>query len=138
VAQLIARVSHILDKDVTRVPFADFGGVWWNPAEAGSGFFLDQRANHRLVLAWYTYDDTGRPLWLVGQGEWQDASRWGGLLYESGYQGEGALGQGVDPQRVETRTFGNIDIEFLDAGRARLTLDAGMLQREILIERFPF
>ncbi|HET7845736.1 MAG TPA: hypothetical protein VFL14_16395 [Xanthomonadales bacterium] len=45
-------------------------GSWYDPAHAGEGIFLEvgENAGGRFVFfAWFTYDQTGRPYWLVGQ-----------------------------------------------------------------------
>jgi len=48
--------------------------MWWSPGENGWGLTITQ---HRdvLFLAWYVYDSSGRPIWVVmSSGQW-DASR---------------------------------------------------------------
>ena len=43
-------------------------GWWWNPAEAGRGFFIDAR-NDAVRIAACAYDDSGRPVWQATRGE---------------------------------------------------------------------
>ena len=48
-----------------RSPFAQ--GHWWDPARAGNGmefFNVDDRA----MVIWYTYEQSGRPVWYTAQG----------------------------------------------------------------------
>lgn len=53
------------------IPIAGrFTGSWYDPAHPGEGIFLEvgENAEGRFVFfAWFTYDQTGRPYWLVGQ-----------------------------------------------------------------------
>lgn len=137
--RLIQQVSRVLDKDITTVPFADFGGIWWRPQESGSGFTLVQRADHQLTGTFYTFDDAGEPLWLIfSEGRWESSSRWRGTLYRTHYDGQGALSDGVDPTHIRAAAFGNVQFDFSDANRGQLTLAHAQTTRVIAIERFPF
>lgn len=137
--RLIDQVASVLDKDITQVPFADFGGIWWRPQESGSGLTLVQRADHQLTGTFYTFDDDGRALWLVfSGGRWESSSRWRGRLYRSSYAGTGALSEGVNPALVSTAAFGDIAFAFSDAQHGELTLELAGGTRVLPIERFPF
>jgi beta propeller domain-containing protein len=48
-----------------RSPFAQ--GHWWNPARAGSGFEFFNVGDQAMVI-WYTYEESGRPVWYTAQG----------------------------------------------------------------------
>jgi alpha-tubulin suppressor-like RCC1 family protein len=39
-------------------------GLWWNPNESGWGISLTQQAS-TIFVAWYTYDQAGKPSWFV-------------------------------------------------------------------------
>lgn len=138
VVSIQQKVAAALDADLSRVPFADFGGVWWNPAEAGSGLLLQQNAAHRLVLSWYTFADDGSPLWLIGTGEWVSASRWQGTLYRGRYQGRPALPQGLQPELASTEVLGSVSLEFSRADRGQLQLTTPQFSRSLPIEPFAF
>ncbi len=43
---------------------ATYSGLWWNQSESGWGMSLTQR-DGIVFMAWYTYDDTGAPVWYV-------------------------------------------------------------------------
>ena len=48
-----------------------FSSSWYDPDHAGHGLSLeviDSAAGKSLVAYWYTFDSTGKPLWLIGQG----------------------------------------------------------------------
>jgi CubicO group peptidase (beta-lactamase class C family) len=138
-ALLQTTVAAALNKDTTAAPFADFGGLWWNPAESGSGYALDQRADHRLALGWYTYDDAGAQQWLLGAGgRWLASDRWEGVLYRTHYAGIDAIRRGVDPASVRTDAVGTVQLRFLDAQRAEFDFTLAGTQRRIAIQRLPF
>lgn len=56
------------------MPFTPFAGLWWNPAESGTGFSL-QTQRGVMVAMMFSYAPDGSPLWyhaagpLVRQGE---------------------------------------------------------------------
>ena len=139
VTALIDQIASVLDKDTHHVPFADFGGIWWRPQESGSGFTLVQRSDHQLTGSFYTFDDSGQPLWLVfSGGQWQSSTRWRGGLYRSRYSGSGALTHGVERTLVRTESFGEIQFDFADADHGQLTLAFPHATRTLPIQRFPF
>lgn len=47
---------------------ADLSGSWYNPDQSGHGLMVEILDNQHAVVAWYTYDAAGSPLWLFGQG----------------------------------------------------------------------
>lgn len=40
-------------------------GVWWNPAESGSGYVLEVQGTS-LAIGFYKYETTGAPVWFTG------------------------------------------------------------------------
>lgn len=42
----------------------DYTDLWWNPLESGWGIGIAQQSNV-MFLAWFVYDESGRPTWLV-------------------------------------------------------------------------
>ena len=47
---------------------AAMSGNWYNPEQSGHGVQIEILDGARAVVAWYTYDGTGQPLWLFGVG----------------------------------------------------------------------
>ena len=47
---------------------ADASGNWYNPEQAGHGLQIEVLDLSQAVLAWYTFDAQGNPLWLFGIG----------------------------------------------------------------------
>lgn len=46
------------------VPSTSMSGLWWNQNESGWGMSLTQQGPV-IFVAWYSYDDAGKPMWLV-------------------------------------------------------------------------
>lgn len=54
-------VANVLDADAT--------GNWYNPDQPGHGLQIEVIDLSQAVLAWYTFDTEGKPLWLIGNGQ---------------------------------------------------------------------
>lgn len=48
---------------------ADASGNWYIPAQSGHGLQIEVLDLSQAVVAWYTFDTDGDPLWLFGTGE---------------------------------------------------------------------
>ncbi len=48
----------------TTPPAVDYTDLWWNESESGWGVSLTQQFGI-VFAAWYTYDNTGKPVWYV-------------------------------------------------------------------------
>ncbi len=48
-------------------------GLWYNPAESGRGFTIDHQ-NNVMVVASYVYDTSGKPLWYLSSGVYDDSA----------------------------------------------------------------
>jgi hypothetical protein len=48
-----------------RSPFVQ--GHWWNPARNGNGFEFFNVGDSAMII-WYTYEESGRPVWYTAQG----------------------------------------------------------------------
>lgn len=51
--------------------FAVDGGIsgyWYDPAQSGQGFQIEVLASGDAVVTWYTFDENGNQLWLIGSG----------------------------------------------------------------------
>ena len=52
-------------------------GSWWNPSRDGEGQFISfqQSGDRRVaILAYFTYDDQGRPRWMVGNVDFDEGA----------------------------------------------------------------
>ena len=48
-----------------RSPFTQ--GQWWNPSRSGNGFEIFSTSDQVAVI-WYTFEESGRPVWYTAQG----------------------------------------------------------------------
>lgn len=66
-------------------------GHYFNPARAGHGFILAPAGND-WVLIWYTFDESGKPVWYYAQGpkpnRHSGGSQWMASLYRNVWDGE--------------------------------------------------
>jgi hypothetical protein len=66
------------------VSYGNYSDMWWNPAENGTGLSIVQHGSNQLFIVWYTYNDSGEPLWLVWSGgTWLDNKTFSGTLYQT-------------------------------------------------------
>jgi alpha-tubulin suppressor-like RCC1 family protein len=114
---------------VTCIPASSFvpqSGYWWNPAEGGRGFTIEQNGTSgNVFFATYLYDASGRPTWyaagpapMTGQTFSAPLEAFsGGQTLTGSYQ---TPTQGASP--------GNVSITFSDADDATLTWPEGTIQ----------
>jgi lysyl endopeptidase len=61
----------------------NYTDLWWNPKESGWGLNINHQG-HTLFVTIFTYDQLGRPLWLVAPSVTRHPSGyWEGTLYET-------------------------------------------------------
>jgi hypothetical protein len=48
----------------------DYTGMWWDPADPGTGLFVWQDAADNTLITWFTYGADGKPTWYVFQPKW--------------------------------------------------------------------
>ena len=63
---LLVSAPNMAASVADRSPFAQ--GSWWDPTRSGSGFELISTAD-QVAAIWFTYDDSGRPVWYTAQGD---------------------------------------------------------------------
>lgn len=113
-------------------------GMWWNPSRSGEGFQLNiaRIGNDNVAtLLWYTYDQQGRPLYLVGAAPHVPTST--SLVLDMVSTSGGVFGVNFDPAAVQRPSWGRVTLDFstCSAGRVRYvspTFGSG----EITVERF--
>lgn len=116
-------------------PLHDYSDLWWNAAESGWGLSITQHAN-AIFAAWYAYDDSGNPTWMViPGGQWTSGSTFEGDLFS-------ATGPdprfGFDPARVATTKVGTATLSFSARDRGTLTYTANGLTGSKAITRQLF
>jgi alpha-tubulin suppressor-like RCC1 family protein len=107
-------------------------GWWWNPAQDGRGFSIEQRGNN-LFFAAFLYDESGRSTWLVASGPTSlDGSLFTGDLLEA--RGGQTLG-GPYPGFPTVRSVGPITLAFNTASEGTMVWPGGTvpLQRFTIV-----
>jgi hypothetical protein len=116
-------------------PRSDFSDLWWNANESGWGLSFTQHGVTGFA-AWYVYDDTGRPLWVVMPGgTWTSASTFTGDLYTtSGPDPRGAF----DPALVVPTRVGSGTLTFSSFEAGTLSYQVNGIAHSRPISRQPF
>lgn len=124
----------------TRTPVDNGANGWWNIVEgSGQGFILQPiPSQNRLVGTWYTYDETGNPLFLTFDSCQEDTAEDGSFECSTpgafdGVTAETALflsagGGSEEGLEVLTERIGTIDFEIMGCkdAMAIVTLDGGL------------
>ena len=116
-------------------PTQNYTALWWNPSESGWGMSLTQH-NSTLFAAWYVYDATGQPTWLVMPGGiWTTASSVTGALYST--SGPPSTGP-FDSTHVTNTRVGSATITFSAADRGVLSYTVNGVSGTKAIQRQDF
>ncbi|KAF0811530.1 hypothetical protein IGB42_03987 [Andreprevotia sp. IGB-42] len=109
-------------------------GWYWNPSESGTGFMFEAQGNAGFV-AFFLYDDSGKPVWYVSSGQITDngnnAYRFNGTLQ---YYRNGQPAGSTVYKTPTASTVGNVRIDFAASGLATLYLPSRTQQ----VTRFDF
>jgi hypothetical protein len=118
-----------------------FSANWYDPAHPGHGFSIevvDNAAGKTMVAYWYTFDATGAPLWVYGQGT-VDGSR---ATLQGFTTTGGRFGNDFTPGAVRVVPWGTLEVEFSDCNRGTVrwqptvALPAGSMPIERLTSLF--
>jgi hypothetical protein len=116
-------------------PLEDYQGLWWNPGEPGWGLTITQDMANHVFVAWYGYDASGKPTWLVvPEGTWRSATTLEGKLYRAAGS---AIDRPYDPSRFSVVEVGTARIEFSDRDSAVLDLQLDGVAVAKAIRRQP-
>ncbi|NKI34197.1 hypothetical protein HFP89_03335 [Wenzhouxiangella sp. XN79A] len=92
-------------------------GQWYDPAQDGQGWLLQEVRPNELFMAWFTYDDRGRPAWIVGSGVLSDGvATFEDVLITRGTR----FGADFDPAEVERIAWGSAVMRFDGCAEARI------------------
>ncbi|WP_376696187.1 reprolysin-like metallopeptidase [Wenzhouxiangella sp. EGI_FJ10305] len=109
---------------LARSPADDAPGIsgqWYDPDRNGQGWFLEESAPGRVFVAWYTYDGSGDPAWIVGEGELDgNALVFDDLAMPAGTR----FGDDFDVDAIESRHWGTMTMDFVDCERALVEYDS--------------
>jgi YVTN family beta-propeller protein len=103
-------------------PDANFTDLWWNSAESGWGLAVTQQFD-TMFLAWYVYDDNGRPFWYVASNCAVNATKNGctGTLYRMSGPPGPVANPAFDSTRVSATAVGNVTLSFTDYNTGMLS-----------------
>lgn len=83
--------------------------MWFNPDRSGEGWVLEILPGERAVAYWFTFDEAGRPRWLVGNGEIEgNRIEFPRLMAARGAR----FGSAFNPAEVELETVGSARMIF--------------------------
>ena len=99
-----------------RPPRSNVEGTWWNaPAGTESGWGLTLAHQDDVIFAaWYTYDASGKALWLSMTANRIGTNAYAGTLYRT--TGPALDAVPFDPAQVQRTPVGNATLRFSDAG----------------------
>lgn len=96
-------------------------GTWVDFSHDGEGWFLQEVAPGVLVLAWFTFNDVGQQVWVIGTGVLQD----GTAVFDNVRFADGTdFGDAFDEDQVNRMRWGSIRIVFEDCNTAILTYNS--------------
>ncbi|MEJ0044958.1 MAG: hypothetical protein WDN04_01495 [Rhodospirillales bacterium] len=97
-------------------------GYWWNPAEPGRGFVIEQN-NGKIFFASFLYEFSGRASWYGSGPTAYSGSTYAGVLnlYANGQTLTGAY----QPSTQVGGTFGNVSINFTSTTTGTMTWPGG-------------
>jgi hypothetical protein len=105
-------------------------GWWYTANEAGTGISLEIQ-NNKLFMAWYTYDEEGRPVWLTSPGTLTDDNHFSGKLYTwTGWP------LGTPYLTATSEEVGTVEINFTSSDQASLSWTYDTSQGQKIITRF--
>lgn len=108
--------------DVLILADGSANGQWYNSSRNGEGLFveiIDTRDPIQISIAWFTYDENGNQMWLMGNVPLDETQT---RVTVPLFHFEGAVfGAGFDPDDIERTEWGEITIHFPDCNRARAT-----------------
>jgi hypothetical protein len=117
-------------------PAVDYTDLWWNPSENGWGLSVTHEYGV-MFLAWFVYDDTGKPMWYVASNCTVNAAGNGcsGTLYSTTGP---AFGPTFDPAKVHATAAGTVTLSFTDGDNGTLTYSVNGVNSTKAITRQTF
>ena len=97
-------------------------GTWFVPTRSGEGWLVEEFADGRSGVYWFTYDESGRQRWIAGVGV--------RLTLQQPFTTRGArFGEAFRSDAVQMETFGDIALDFFSCDAMRL--DYAALRSEL-------
>jgi hypothetical protein len=118
----------------TATPAVDYTDLWWNPNESGWGMAMAQQSAN-IFLAWFVYDNSGKPVWYVASNCAVSGSGCSGKLYSTTGP---PLGPTFDTNQIKVNEVGSIIVSFIDANTAVISYTIGAVTATKAIQRQLF
>jgi CubicO group peptidase (beta-lactamase class C family) len=119
-----AKADYLLEGDsgymeLTRItrPFANDDpqaagdwrtGLWFDPSHNGEGYVVEVLEDGRVVIYWFTYDQSGNPAWMLTTSI--DGELGSGMTLPMDRHAGGNFGVAFDPSRVQVLENGSADM----------------------------
>ena len=132
------RAANCLPTTESRVASTNYQDLWWNPAESGWGLNITHQDN-TLFATLFTYDASGRDLWLVMSAGARQAD---GSFLGDLYQTSGPAFNATSFSGVTVQTVGTMRLRFTDGNNGTLTYTyngvtvAKSIQRQVFSATF--
>lgn len=114
-----SEVNEILGESGMTAQMAD--GNWMISGHNGEGMIFDVTVDGLFIVYWFTYDNEGRQMWLVGFSE--DSSQ-PGVQVELRQYGGTVFGPQFNPDDVVSEIWGNVEIHFKDCMSAEANYES--------------
>lgn len=90
-------------------------GSWYTPGQSGHGFSIELISWNRMILYWYTYDQQGQQIWLLGDGSFSQDKAQLSLFKTEGMR----FGSFLETD-LQSHQWGTMEIKFNDCGHAQI------------------
>ena len=134
VGRTVAIRREIFPINPTAPPPVDYTDMWWNPSESGWGMAITHQYNNILLL-WYVYDDTGRPMWYVASNCLVVGNQCSGTLYRTTGP---AFGTVFDTRQISVFAVGSATLTFETPNQALLSYTVDGVKGSKMIVREVF
>ena len=117
-------------------PITGLGDMWWGgPEQNGWGMAIEEHPG-TLFIAWFTYDDQGKPTWLaMPGGKWTDGSTYTGSIYRTHTAG---WANGYDASRLTVTPVGTFTLHFASMEQASIDVQVDGRSVTLPLVRQPF
>lgn len=100
-------------------------GTWYNSSQSGHGFMLESLGGGNLLLAWYTFDSYGDPIFVIGLGEMISNNT---VRVNMKFVAGMVFGT-FDPTNVVREDWGTVDMTFLNCNLADIVYNSTYTDR---------
>jgi hypothetical protein len=114
---------------------ANFEGLWWNAPESGWGINVTHQGDV-IFATWFTYDPSGKGMWLVMTAPQTAPNTYAGTLYST--TGPAFNAVPFNPSQVVATAVGNGTLTFTDANNGSFSYTVNGFSQNKAITREVF